>query len=145
MYEYCLPKKVATNLQGYNILMRFYNSVCCQQDKNVNLIFTDCSQFDANLAAALGAILDNLTEKGYWLWLGKPRSDSVKKSLSRNGFFQAWKVDTEVQEKENFISYKKFKSGSDDEFKRYIDSELMRQQKFPSHSELAGKNIRKHI
>lgn len=145
MYEYRLPKSVATDLQGYNILTHFYKSVCCQQDKDVNLIFMDCLQFDANLAAALGAILDNLTEKGFHLWLGKPVSESVKKSLSRNSFFQAWKVNTGIQEKENFISYKKFNSGSDDEFKRYIDSELMHKQKFPSLSELAGEKILESI
>lgn len=79
------------------------------------------------------------------MWFGNLISRSVKKSLSRNGFFQAWEIDTGVQEKENVISYKKFDSGSDRSFKEYIDSELMQKQKFPSHSELAGEKILESI
>ncbi len=145
MYEYNLPQSVTTTLSGYNILTHFYKSVYSQEDKEVQLNFNACSQFDANLAAALGAILDNLAEKGYQLWFVNLISRSVKKSLSRNGFFQAWEIDTGVQEKENVISYKKFDSGSDRSFKEYIDSELMQKQKFPSHSELAGEKILESI
>ena len=63
MYEYSLPQSVTTTLRGCNILTHFYKSVYSQEDKEVQLNFNVCSHFDANLAAALGAILDNLTEK----------------------------------------------------------------------------------
>lgn len=146
MFRYKIPTEVYTNQKGYEFLSHLYCSVSKQEDNEILLDFSDCQSFDANLAAALGAILDRLLVEGYYdIHLTTPTSKSVRRSLSRNHFFRAWNVSTLTEDRENFIIYKKFRRDDTNKFKLYIDEWLIKKQKFPKHSELVGTRIIENI
>ena len=93
----------------------------------------------------LGALIDLLIEEGYQVWITKPLYTGVRRILSRNQFLKAFLIDTSNEDKETFIPYRKFSQTESDDFKKYIDDELISKQKFPKHTELVGRNINESI
>lgn len=47
--------------------------------------------------------------------------------------------------KENYLEYRMFSPEQSDDFKMYVQDQLMKKQKFPPHSEMAGKLIQESI
>lgn len=145
MYKINISKSVKTDKKGYEFISSIYHSIKDKVDKEINIDFSQCQLFDANLASALGAVLDKLVDDGFSIWLASPTSKGVRRSLSRNQFFQAWKVETNIEDKENFINYRKFRRDNSEDFKRYIDKELLQKQKFPKCTKLVGERITENI
>lgn len=146
MFNYRIPLEVGTNQRGYEFLADLYRSVSSQLQKEITLDFSICLSFDANLAAALGAILDKLLEEGYEkIMFTYPTSRAVRRVLSRNHFFRAWNFATQIEDRENYITYRRFASNDSDSFKIYIEEELLKKQKFPVHTELVGHYITENI
>lgn len=145
MYRYQIPSKVETNIIGYNSLTKLFADISSQNDKSVLILFDSCSVFDANLSATLGALLDRLTIMGYIIMLNNPANRPVRRSLGRISFLKAWNVETSIQERESFIPYRRFNSNNQNEFKSYIDSELLNKRSFPKHSKNAGDKILESI
>lgn len=141
---FSLPKIIKTNLQGYEFLAGLYSSLA-KEDKDVIVDFSPCLFFDGNLSAAIGAIFDKLTEEGYNVLLVSPINAGVKRTLSRNHFLKAWEIETDNKEKENFVEYCRFNKENSQEFKDYINQQLIKKQKFPHHTELVGKYIISNI
>lgn len=145
MYTYKLPQRILTNKAGYEFLARMDADLQQYRDSEITIDFNDCDVLDANLSSALGAILDNLTTQGNDVTLSLKDNHPVTASLSRNDFLAVWNKGTTEEEKENFIVYKRFHRSDSDKFKRYIDEWLIRKQKFPKHTDLAGERIQESI
>lgn len=123
-----------------------HDEIVKQDDSEVTLVFGNCKHIDANLSAVLGSLLDNLQAQGYEMWLSHPKDEKVRDNLSRNNFFSAFNPDCHNNEDtENFIEYRKFTPDQSSQFKSYIETQLMRKQKFPAHTEEAGRLIQESI
>ena len=145
MYECSIPRCLQTDRNGYEFLAGLYPDITSQSDKEVVIDFLACLKIDGNLAAALGAILDKLVDDGYAVMLRAPHEKRVRRILSRNHFLRMWSIETNVEERENFVKYRRFRSNDSSDFKKYIDEELIHKQKFPKHTELVGKNIVENV
>lgn len=145
MYEIELLNNICTDAGGYLHLVEIYDRIKAQHDTQVTLVFGNCKHIDANLSAVLGALLDDLHASGYNMWLAHPKSEEVRNNLSRNNFFNAFNPGCYNEDTENFIEYKKFAPHEGVEFKAYIESQLMKKQKFPAHTEKAGALIQESI
>lgn len=139
MTTFVIPNKVQSNLEGYQYIASLY----CQETnatKNIVLDFKDCYNFEANLSAVLGAIADSYNIQGGSVYV-QNMSVGVRKALSRNGFLSVLQPKDQLEEKENYVRYKRFKKGAADEFKKYIDEWVIAKSKFPKHTKLAGEKI----
>lgn len=145
MYFVELSNIIRTDVDGYQHLIDVHDTIKSQNDKDITLIFDDCQHIDANLSAVLGSIIDEVISGGCNVWLTHPKNAQVRHSLSRNNFFSAFDPDLTVVDTENFIEYRKFKSEESGDFKSYIETQLMQKQKFPAHTEKAGRLIQESI
>lgn len=144
MYVLKIPPTLRADLEGFEFLSGFLPNVNENVTKGKELFvdFSDCTNIDGNLAAVLGALLDKSVPISKRVMIGTPRNKTVKKVLARNHFLRAWRVDTKVEERENYVEYARFKSDvSAIEFKSYIQEGLIKKQKFPQHTDLAGEKI----
>ncbi len=145
MSKFNIHTRVVTDKTGYGFLAKLYHEISTSDVDSHIIDFSGCNYFDANLAAALGAILDNLKLVGHSFTLSMPRKSNIVRTLARNGFLKIWSPAIDSKEKENFIRYQKFPSDSAIQFKQYIDDWLMKKQKFPAHTNLAGDKIQESI
>jgi len=137
-----LPNRITTSIEGYNYLSNLFYEIddLAQKHETIHIDFSQCIQFDGNLCAAMGAIFDSFYTKTK-IMIHLPKERSVRRVLSRNQFLRAWKVDTKVQERENYVKYSKFKRTDEEGFKQYIDKELIAKQLFPAHTKDVGDNL----
>lgn len=139
-----IPTTLKADLEGFEFLASFLPKVSTMVTKEKELMvdFSDCTSIDGNLAAVLGALLDKSIPISKRIMIGTPRNNSVRRILARNHFLRAWSVETNVEERENYVEYAKFKSDvSAKDFKTYIQEGLVKKQKFPQHTDLAGEKI----
>ena len=139
-----IPATLKANSEGFEFLSSFLPKVYekVTKEKELFVDFSDCTNIDGNLAAVLGALLDKSVPISKRVMIGTPRNKTVKKVLARNHFLRAWSVDTNVEERENYVEYARFKSDvSAKDFKTYIQEGLIKKQKFPQHTDLAGEKI----
>lgn len=139
-----IPTTLKTNVEGFEFLAKFLPEVNEKVTKGKDLVvdFSDCASIDGNLAAVLGALLDKSLPISKRVMIGTPRNKTVLRILARNHFLRAWRVDTKVEERENYVEYARFKSDvSAKEFKTYVQEGLIKKQKFPQHTDLAGEKI----
>lgn len=139
-----IPTTLKSNYEGFTflaeLLPRIKDGHIVGQELLVD--FSLCSSIHGNLAAVLGAILDKAVPMVGPIRIILPFNKTVGRVLSRNHFFKAWKAQSSYEEKENYVEYRRFKSdASADEFKTYIDEGLVKKQKFPQHTNLAGDRI----
>ncbi|MDO4310921.1 MAG: hypothetical protein Q4C43_09435 [Prevotella sp.] len=139
--ERFISQCVAADKAGYESLSELYDSMSQTQTTVIYVDFTNCKEFDANLAAVIGAILDKQTEEGHRIFLRSPKSPGVKRALSRNKFFRAFDLETKYEDRENYIEYRRFGVSDTLAFKEYIDTELIRKERFPSCSDKAKLKI----
>ncbi len=145
MLSILINKIVKTGREGYEYLVSIYDEIISQDDRDINLDFSKCRHFDANLSSALGAIFDSLKEDGYTILLTDFNS-GVLRTLTRNRFLKGIGYNILVEEdKETFIPYRRFTVDEADSFKQYINEELIGKQKFPKHTESAGEYISTNI
>lgn len=144
-YDVNLSSTILTDYDGYSHLSAIYGSVMSQGNQDVRIVFNQCSEFEANLTAVLGAVLTDLKNRGYGIWLTLPISRKVRRNLSRCKFLKAFQTPSNSLERENYIDYRKFDTSGSELFKLYVDEQLMHKQKFPAHSKMAGKLIQESI
>lgn len=140
-----IPLSLQTDQAGYMFIANLYPSILSQEDKTIRIDFSKCYNIDGNLSAALGAILDKLVVEGFTIWLSRPTDKKVRTVLSRNHFLRAWKINTNTEERENYVEYHKFESKDSSAFKKYIDDGLIHKQKFPKHTDLVANKIIENI
>ncbi|MDE6207688.1 MAG: hypothetical protein K2M55_07750 [Muribaculaceae bacterium] len=145
MYEVALSNDIRTDIKGYQHLVDVFADILGQEDKEVTIVFDGCEHIDANLSAVLGSLFDELKSQGFQIWLTNPTNAQVRDNLSRNNFFSAFNPDCNTEDTENFIEYRRFKPEESKNFKSYIETQLMQKQKFPAHTEKAGRLIQESI
>ncbi len=144
MYTLEIPQILKTNNEGFEFLAGMMPTILENIDKDKQLLveFSQCVEIDGNLSAVIGAILDKVLPSVHHILVGTPRNKTVKKVLARNHFLRFWQVETNIEERENYVEYSRFKKGaSSEEFKKYIQEGLINKQKFPQHTNLAGEKI----
>lgn len=135
-----VPVVVRANKEGYDYLARLYQGVSMWGNSTLYIDFGKCKRFDANLAAALGAIVDvHKATKNDVIALGL--SSSLRKTLARNGFLKTLDRQATEKEKENYVRYTKFSKSALDDFKVFVDEWIIQKSKFPKHTALAGDKI----
>jgi len=139
--ERSITQCVAADKMGYDFLSDLYDSLIQIPSEDICVDFSECREFDANLSAVMGAFLDRLTENGHNIFLKSPKSAGVKRALSRNKFFKAFDLETKYEDRENYIEYRCFGVSDTQDFKEYIDKELIQKERFPSCSEKAKLKI----
>lgn len=139
--EIFISQNVAADKTGYDFLSGLYDLMKLVQSVDIYVNFAKCKEFDANLSAVMGAFLDKLTEDGHRISLKSPESPGVKRALSRNKFFKAFDLETKYEDRENYIEYRRFGVSDTQDFKKYISSELIQKERFPSCSERAKLKI----
>lgn len=139
--SYFLPSKIENNEIGFNFFACLYNELKNAEGDKIVVDFSTCTLFDGNLAAIMGAVFDVLVAEGYQIFLKPPLNERVKQSLGMNHFFDSWNLEIGYQDKENYVRYRSFEVDAVQEFKEYINNELLNKQKFPSHTENAGRFI----
>lgn len=145
MYISFVSNIVKTNAEGYEHLISLYQDLLKSDDNVVQCNFYNCVEFDANLASVLGVLLDLLVEKGKAVYITRPKGKHVRRCLARNKFLKAFDIETDTEDKERYIQYNKFSTSDSTDFKEYIKIGLIDKQKFPMHTEQAGKYIVENI
>ena len=145
MYVSFVSDIVKTNAKGYEHLISLFQELLDSDDNAVQCNFSDCVEFDANLAAVLGVLLDILVENGKNVYITKPKGKHVRRCLARNKFLSAFDIETETEDKERYIQYNRFSTSDSTQFKEYIETGLVEKQKFPMHTYQAGKYIVENI
>lgn len=138
-----LPEKITSSTEGYNALSKLFFDFqgLVKQSSQITIDFSRCKTFDGNLCAALGAVFDYFYFNKAAIMLQSPSERKIRQVLSRNHFLRAWQIKTDVQDKENYVKYSRFKSNNAEEFKKYIDEWLIGKQKFPAHTKAAGDSL----
>ena len=144
-FEVLIAPSVISDCDGYRHLSEIYGMVLSQENPEVEIVFNQCWEFQSNLAAVLGSILTDLKDRGYNISLTLPIAMKVRRSLSRCKFLKAFEIISNSLERENYIEYHIFSPEESNDFKIYIEEQLMRKQKFPAHSQMAGKLIQESI
>ena len=139
-----LPEGITSSIEGFNALSQLFFDIqdFAEHHEKFTIDFSNCKKFDGYLCAALGAIFDFFSNKST-IMLQLPENKEVRKVLSRNHFLRAWRVKTDIKDKENFVRYARFETSdaSASEFKKYIDEWLIGKQKFPEHSKAVGESL----
>ena len=144
MYQLVIPHILKTDKNGFEFLAGMMPTVLdnIDDDKQLLVDFSECVEIDGNLSAVIGAILDKVLPSFKHVLVAPPRNKTVKKTLARNHFLRFWQVETNIEERENYVEYNRFKKdASSNEFKKYIQEGLINKQKFPQHTDLAGEKI----
>ena len=139
--EFYIAESLKVDKEGILFLADLWEKIESFSGGKVLLHFDEVKDIDANLSAALGAILDSATKKGTSMFLNAPREKTVKRALARIGFLGAFSVQTNVKERENFIMYKCFSVLESSEFKEYIHTGLIQKQRFPQCTQKAEEKI----
>lgn len=147
MYSLVIPHTLKTNIEGFEFLAGLLPDILGNVGADGLLVdFSACFEIDGNLSAVIGAVLDKVAPSIKPILVKPPFNNTVKKILARNHFLRFWNVDTNIEERENYVEYSRFKSDVPaNDFKKYIQEGLINKQKFPQHTDLAGEKIRESI
>lgn len=136
-----VPEQLLADKNGYLWLVSLWNFLSTAVGDEVSVQFNRCKLIDANLSSAMGAFFDEWSGKGVSVFLTEPLNRTVRKVLSRNGFFPSYNIKNTFEEKENYIKYRRFDGAEADAFKMYLLEELLKKQKFPKCSDRAKEKI----
>ena len=139
--EIFIIPSVAADKSGYEFLCELYDDMHSVEKMNIYINFARCRSFDANLSAVLGAMFDKRQKEGCTIYLTPPQAPGVRRALSRNKFFRAFDINTDNEDRENYIEYHKFGVSDTQQFKQYVDSELVQKERFPACTENAKTKI----
>lgn len=139
--EFYIAERLKADKDGFLFIAELWERVSMLSGGKALFRFDDVREMDANLSAALGAILDSATSRGVKMFVNSPREKSVRRALSRIGFLKAFSVQTNVEERESYISYKCFSVKEASIFKEFIHSDLIQKKRFPHCTRKAEDKI----
>ena len=139
-----IPAQLMSDEQGYNFFVSFYNRVAKLEHTEVILDFSDNWWFEANLCAALGAILSNVQENLNEIKFQNLNS-KLEDILTRNHFLSYFMNLYLPDKNRTTIKFRKFKVTEEKQFKDYLDEELLSQPDLPNMSPLLKNKINKSI
>lgn len=147
MRKIYIPIKVTSSIEGYELLIRLYDDLKDLNNEDIQLSFYNVHWFEANLAAILGAIIENLENNGNKVSLiGADEFRKKTDILYRNGFLPYYGIETNnLMNSSTQIPYKKFKESDHKFYNQYIQVELLDNPDFPKHSKNLGIEIKRNI
>lgn len=139
-----IPHRIISNYVGYSELINLYNQLKNISNTRIIIDFSFCTWFEANLAAVLGAILEDVLVKDNIIYI-RNLNPSIKSILNRNGFLSKFGIPEMIDYNKTTIPYQEFSQEKGARFKDYIKDKLLRKEKFPELSLLAEKKINESI
>lgn len=136
-----VPEQLLADKDGYLWLVSLWEFLSTSIGDETIVRFDSCKHIDANLSSAMGAFFDEWSGKGVNVFLTEPLNRTVRKALSRNGFFSSFNIRNTFEEKEKYIKYRCFDGSEAEAFKMYLFEELLKKQKFPQCSDKAKEKI----
>ncbi len=133
-----------SNYDGYNHLVNFFEQTKTIENEIITIDFCSTYWFEANLCAALGAILVDLEMKNNQIQLIN-FSNSVKLILEKNLFLLNFSGKSIEDNYATTIKYQKFEITAEQEFGEYLDRELLSQPDLPKMTPLLKRKINKSI
>lgn len=134
-------EKLLADKDGYLWLVSLWDFLSTTVGDEVYIQFNRCKLIDANLSSVMGAFFDEWSGKGASVFLTEPQNRTVRKALSRNGFLPYFNIKNNIEDKENYIKYRRFHGSEAETFKLYLLEELLEKQKFPKCSDKAKEKI----
>lgn len=139
-----IPKEVCTDFKGYSFLIDFHHRTQQAFFDEIILDFAACRWFEANLLAALGALLNRLEGE-----LNTVRLTNVKQELEtifkRNQFLSHFGGFSLTDYHGTTVRYTKFRAMDERLFKLYLDIELLAKEVMPHMSSHLRKRINESI
>lgn len=139
-----LPKKVSSDYSGLNNLVSIHNQVKDIMFEKITFDFSNCSWFEANLSAVLGAICDDLIAGMNSIEFIN-LNERIKNILSKNEFLKHFGVEAITDIHQTTIKYRRYQSNEQILFKEYLDKELLSKEEMPKMSKLLQKKINESI
>lgn len=132
---------IRTNKKGLSYLITFYNKLKDLRKKEIIIDFYKLKEFDINLLAILGCMLDKLKEqdnKIYFVNIGSKYQNLFKESYFLKPTYSR---DT----KRTTIPFFRFENWDENLFSNYVDKLLLSRDELPSMSPDFKKLIRRNI
>ncbi len=142
--EILVPRKVTSDIEGYEWLIDLYYRVKRASDSEITLNFKYNTWFEANLCAVLGAMLFSLEQEENKRFEHVSVSRKLQEVLERNGYFVSTRKPNDPRF-ETVVAFKFFEPLDDEKFIRYIKDELLEKSDFPKHTSRLGKKINENI
>ncbi|GGG23293.1 hypothetical protein GCM10011344_25040 [Dokdonia pacifica] len=137
------PAKITSEISGYNNLINFYRQLEFLENSNVILDLRNTYWFEANLCAALGAMIEFLKKRNNSVQIVNIRAP--KDILARNGFLKSYGYERPKFTHNTEIEYRTFKEHQGKNFSNYVDNEVLNNEDFPKVSPLLNKKINQSI
>ncbi len=139
-----IPNQVKSDFSGFKSLVDIYAQTKDTMLSTIQFDFSNCSWFEANLCAILGAISHNLTQNLNNVEFINMNL-AIKSIFSKNAFLSHFGGDIVLDTYNTTIKYKRYHSNEQTLFKRYLDEELLAKEDFPQMSSHLKKKINESI
>jgi hypothetical protein len=139
-----LPAEIRHDKKGFEALVCLWAQTKSCSFDDIDMDMSTTAWFDADMSAALGAILYRLSENLNMVKLINIKSNIVS-ILSKNGFLSNYGREKIPDHWGTTIPYQRFDVKDDRYFAGYIENELMRRSEIPSMSSGLRKKFRESI
>jgi hypothetical protein len=139
-----IPSRVCSDYQGYSFLCELHHTLQPLMMEQVELDFSKTSWFEANLCAALGAIINQANQRFNQIKLVNllPAQSNI---FSRNHFLASFGGEKIKDYNDTTIKYRRNKLSDDKLIKEFLYSELINKPDFPKLSNAAKNEIIRSI
>jgi anti-anti-sigma regulatory factor len=114
---------IYSNLQGYEELTRLAKETAYLRHKQLKINFSSMTQFDANMAASLGAILVRVEERNNTIKIINVPS-SIEHILRKNNFLKQYKYQPMKDETQTVIPFQRLMQSEGNLFADYLQKHL---------------------
>lgn len=141
--KYSMPE-IYTDRRSFEELACFYAHAKECRFENIEIDMAGAGYFEADMCAALGAILYRLGNNPNTVHLTNI-TEKVKDMLSRNGFLSHYGGEKIPDSLGTAISYRRFDVEDDRHFSNYIESEFSHRSELPAMSPWVAKKFHESI
>ncbi len=138
-----LPE-ICHNVESFQALVDFCAQTANCRFEQIVIDMGGTTWFDADMCAAFGAILHNITCQVNAIRLENIQPQ-VEKILSKNGFLSHYGHERIPDRWETTVSYERFDAKDERYFADYVENELVRRKEIPSMSDGMRKKFRESI
>ena len=139
-----IPVKVSSNFEGYNYLSKLNKELQLLDFESIILDFSQNTWFEANLCAALGAIIYEANNRLNDISI-EGLASRQKNIFSKNHFLASFGGEKISDNYATTIKYRRNKLTDEKLIKEFLYSELIRKPDFPKLSEGLKKEIIRSI
>ncbi len=144
MIVYPVEGKYSSDFFGFSKLTKLFAELSPLEFEQIQLDFKQCTWFEANLCAALGAIINQLQNNLNWVHLiNIPQP--IEKIFSKNHFLSNFGETPVTDYYRTTIKYRKYKPAEEILFKKYLDEELLSKEDMPQMSLTIEQKINESI